>query len=215
MENITFKTIDGLTLSGLLWDRGSDTSALLLHMMPATKESWESFADELYSQKVNVLAFDFRGHGESEGIAYKKQTDQDIQKYFLDARSALNFLEEKYQHTNFLLAGASIGANISLQLMSQDHAIKKGIIISPGLDYHGVKAIDFVKDLSPSQSVLYLASYDDGASDSDNCGQAAEQLFNLTACKKTKNILKTGGHGTDLFDSHPDLPQVCLNFFLK
>lgn len=215
MEHINLKTIDGLNLSALLWDRGGKTSVLLLHMMPATKESWEDFAEELYSKGFNVLALDFRGHGESEGVPYKSQKPEEIQKYFLDARAGLNFLEEKYHHTNFVVAGASIGANIALQVLAHDHAITTGICLSAGLDYYGVKANDFVQELSLEQSVLFVASLDDGRKGGSNCGEMANDLYESASCKKQKIIYDTGGHGTNLFVVEPALVSACFEFIKK
>lgn len=210
MEEIQIQTTDGFHLSGLLWDRGGSKSALLLHAMPATKEAWEELAEELYTKGINVLAIDFRGHGTSEGIPYKDQKPDEVQKYFLDARAALNFLEEKYNHTNFVLAGASIGANIALQCMSHDHAIKKSAVLSAGLDYYGVKAKDFVKELSPEQKVLFV-----GANDDQGRGEMAEELFSLASSKKEKLIYEAGGHGTNMWKENEELLDKLVNFLVS
>lgn len=200
-------------LSGTLWDRGGDKSALLLHAMPETKENWEELADELYTKGVNVLAIDFRGHGESEGAPYKDQTSKDIQGYFLDARAGLNFLEEKFQHANFVLAGASIGANIALQAMAHDHAIKKGIVLSPGIDYYGVKAIDFVRELNPNQEVMFVASEDDVRV--ENNSEMTGDLFAKCSSKKHKKILKHGGHGTSILSNNEDVFFETVDFLSR
>lgn len=211
MEEVSIKTIDGVNLAGLLWDRKSKTSVLLLHAMPETKQSWEPLAEELYTKGINVLAIDFRGHGDSDGKDYKKQSDEDIQSYYMDARAALNFLEEKYQHTNFRVAGASIGANIALQMMAGDKTITKCIAMSAGLDYHGVKAKDFVKDLSDGQEVWFIAANDDDSN--KQAAKHAETLEDLSAgSSKEVSIFEKGGHGTQILDKNPDLLEELVEY---
>ena len=50
---------------------------ILVHIMPATKESWKDFANEAQKIGYESLAIDLRGHGESEGgpDGYQKFSD--------------------------------------------------------------------------------------------------------------------------------------------
>jgi pimeloyl-ACP methyl ester carboxylesterase len=130
-------------------------------MMPATKESWIPLAEQLFAKGLNVLAIDFRGHGESGGGDYKSFANQEHQKYILDAESGLGFLREHYPDCEVVLAGASIGANIALQAMVNDNSLHQSVALSAGLDYYGVKAEDFVGKLSREQQVLFVGSLDD------------------------------------------------------
>lgn len=212
MEQVEIKTIDGISLAGTLFSRNAKKSALLLHTMPGTKEDFETVADELYTMGLNVLAIDFRGHGESEGKNYKEQTDEDIEKYFMDARAALNFLEEKYQHSNFVVAGGSIGANVTLQCLAHDHAIKKGVALSPGLNYHGLKGKEFAEELSKDQEVLFVASQDDDRN--KNAVKDLEEIFKAAKSKKQKAIYKTAGHGTHMWDQNPELIDNIVDFLV-
>ena len=148
METKVFKTEDGIDIEALYWDAGTEKSILLLHMMPATKESWIDFAEKLVAQGFNVLAPDFRGHGRSSGGDYKTFTPEDHQKYYRDAVAAANFLELQQPDTLVALGGASIGANIALQFMTEHLTVKKGFFLSAGLYYHGVRAVDFVPKLA-------------------------------------------------------------------
>lgn len=212
MEPITLKTNDGVELAALLWNGGAQKSALLLHMMPATKESWEPLADELYTAGFNVLAIDFRGHGESKGVLYQQQTPEEMQKYFIDARAGLSFLEDRYQHNNIVLVGASIGANILLQCMAHDHVLKKGVCLSAGLDYFGVRARDFIAQLTAEQKVLFVGAKDDIRKNGQNCGEVVDQLYAFATSQKEKLVYDTGGHGTDMWQVHEALIDKILGF---
>src|SRR3989344_3655754 len=66
-EYIQLKTKDGVELYGTYVRAGKDDApaVVLLHMMPATKESWEGFQQMLADSGFQSLAIDLRGHGES------------------------------------------------------------------------------------------------------------------------------------------------------
>lgn len=214
MQKVSLTTEDGVELAGLWWDVGGPRSALLLHMMPATKESWVPLAEKLAENGLNVLAIDFRGHGESGGGGYRNFSAEEHQKYVLDAESALGFLRGKQPTGEIVLAGASIGANVALKLMNpaSGMGISRGVALSPGLDYYGLRAGEFVSKLNSSQSVLFVGSRDDMRGGGQDCGAMAEELFSFCTCKKDKIVYETGGHGTDMFSSHPELVHGVNNF---
>jgi pimeloyl-ACP methyl ester carboxylesterase len=214
MQKVKISARDGVEVAGLWWDKGGSRSALLLHMMPATKESWIPLAEQLFAKGLNVLAIDFRGHGESGGGDYKSFANQEHQKYILDAESGLGFLREHYPDCEVVLAGASIGANIALQAMVNDNSLHQSVALSAGLDYYGVKAEDFVGKLSREQQVLFVGSLDDLRGGGMDCGYMAENLYTHATCQKEKLIFETGGHGTDLLTTHPELADKVLDFLI-
>ena len=213
MEKVSIITQDEVRLSGLLWDAQSRFSVLLLHMMPATKESWEDLANRLFHRGMNVLAIDFRGHGQSDGGSYKAFTDEQHQKYYFDTEAAVEFLTQKYPKTTIDMAGASIGANIMIQYMVGHPEIIKGVALSAGLDYHGVRAIELVESLHVDQELFYVASHDDMRSGGSDCGIMAEQLAHSTASKSKITVYDTGGHGTNMWKEHPELLYQIQQFF--
>ncbi len=214
MEEITITTKDGIDLSALLWDNGSAQSMLLLHMMPATKESWLELAEKLSIAGLNVLALDFRGHGKSGGGDYKMFKPEEHYGYLEDAKAAGEFLESKYPDGIIFPGGASIGANLALGYMAEHlTTASKGFALSAGLDYHGVRAIDFVAKLDAGQEVLFVGSRDDQQGDTD-CGAMAEQLAEAATSKTQKIIYDTGGHGTSMFAAHPELVEQITKFLI-
>lgn len=208
MEKINLTTSDGVSLSALFWDAKGLVSVLLLHMMPATKESWSDLANRLFHRGVNVLAIDFRGHGQSAGGSYKSFSDEEHQKYLIDATTALEFLKQRYPKAEIELAGASIGANIVLQLMSNDVNYKVGVVLSPGLDYHGTQAGEYIKKLNQEQKVLVIGSKDDG----DNAEQVSE--LKQINDKLEIMIVDSGGHGTDILKNNHELLNQVVDFLL-
>jgi alpha-beta hydrolase superfamily lysophospholipase len=212
MQPISIYTLDKIKIAALWWDRDAAKSVLLLHMMPATKESYIPLAEELCAKGFNVLAIDFRGHGESGETTAEASPEEDVPKYFMDARAALSWLEDTHKSNAIGLVGASIGANIALQCLKHDHVLKRAVCLSAGLDYYGVKAMDFVTELQPDQAVLFVGSKDDVRKSGIDCATQAEQLYKRATGKKEKIIFDTGGHGTDMWEHHPELIDKIVSF---
>lgn len=215
MEQIITKTIDNVQIHGDFYKSAhpDHPAGLLLHMMPATKESWKNFAEKLNDNDFHALAIDFRGHGKSvlknnNPIDYRHFNDTEHQQKINDIEAAFYFLKHNgIYHNETFLAGASIGANLTLQYMSQYPEIKAGIILSPGLNYRGIEPEQYVKKITGDQSIFLIASEDDQYS-----AESAKKLYNIATCRKQIKILPSGGHGTDMFIAHPELMDEIINW---
>lgn len=213
MEKIHIQTKDGVDIAGLWWDAKGEQTALLFHMMPATKESWAPMAEQLRARGLNVLAVDFRGHGESGGGDYKTFTDPQHRSYLLDAHAAVHFVRERTKDImpEMVLAGASIGANVALHVAFEYEWIERAVLLSPGLNYHGVNIGEDIRTATPAAYAVqpwFVASKDDG-----NSAEQAARLRDLYGGKIT--IYETGGHGTNLLQAHPDLSEQVIAYLLS
>ncbi len=210
MEKVKLTARDGVEIAGLWWDKGGGRSALLLHMMPATKESWIPLAEQLSAKGLNVLAIDFRGHGESGGGDYRKFSDDEHGWYFDDAKAAKAWLRSKYPEGELVVAGASIGANVAIYLLAENSDVRRVVALSAGQNYHGINAEQAtVAFRSESQKLLLIASLDDG----DNSVQ--NQLLHELCLGSELLIVSEGGHGTDLFITHPGLLDKVANYLIS
>jgi len=181
---------------------------VLVHMMPATKESWKNFAAAAQTANYTSIAIDLRGHGDSEGgpNGYQSFTDTQHQKSILDLEAAVKFLQTKgATPANTYCIGASIGANLCLQYLAEHPEVKKAVLLSAGLNYRGIKTAPLYKKLKSDQKILAATSRDDGSNAPEN-----EQLFGSNF--KNLIIYDRGGHGTNMLVSHPDLTERILNF---
>ncbi|MDL5501897.1 MAG: alpha/beta fold hydrolase, partial [Candidatus Methanoperedens sp.] len=139
MEEITFITEDGVKISGNYFKPKKERAPvfLLLHMMPATKESWNEFATRLQEKGFAVLAIDLRGHGKSTDkngtrLDYKEFEDHEHRESMKDIAAAKEFLKGKGADiSEMAIAGASIGANLALWQASIDKDILLLILLSP------------------------------------------------------------------------------------
>lgn len=205
-EHVTLKTSDGIDIAGIYrTPENPRGAAILLHMMPATKESWATFSDELERAGYASIAIDERGHGEStmgNTLDYKKFSEAEQQAKILDVEAAFTYLQQKgFKEFNMIVVGASIGANLAIQFASLHAQIPFVIALSPGLNYRGVKTDGFITQLHEGQHVVLVSSDDDDRESAESC----KELHRLNPSQTTW-IEKNGlGHGTSMFDKDPAL----------
>ncbi len=197
MERAVLNTSDGIGIIGNYW-HGEKSAVLLLHMMPATKESYTPFAKVLHSHSFSVLAIDLRGHGESmKGRDYKSFSDEEHQASIQDVDAAVRYLKKKGAD-NIFIVGASIGANLALHYQSMDADIKKTVLLSPGTNYRGILTLPSAKKLQLDQEVFLVAGSLDGRS-AGRADTMAREIAEALPGKQTLKILPSGEHGTNLF----------------
>lgn len=219
-KRVEIKTKDGVKIVGDFYPvPGPDAYAvLLLHMMPADRKSWVAFSEKLQKANIPVLAIDLRGHGESikkeDGttLNYQNFSNEDHIASIEDVRAAYRWLKDNNVDSIFL-AGASIGANLALQHISENTDIKSGIILSPGINYVGIEALPEAKSLNLDQDIFVVAAEDD--KNVSGASKMAKEIYDALASKKKLKIFETGGHGTDILSAHPDFEDTLVEFFKK
>lgn len=227
-EVVNFNTSDGVRIVGDFLRAEGEYAVLLLHMMPKDRTSYKNFAKELKNIGISSLAIDLRGHGSSEGglTGYQRFMDADHQNSIRDLEAASNFLEEQgfgIQHQ--FVVGASIGANLALQFAAEYEA-PAVVLLSPGLDYKGIRAEPLAKNLKINQSILIAASEDDIRSPKTTESgevmssdvQMSRYIIGLVPEEANQKLIvyKNAGHGTDMFGmEEPDLEMEIIKFFNK
>jgi esterase/lipase len=197
-----------------------EDAALLLHMMPATKESWRDFAEKLASHNLSSCAIDLRGHGVSQDgpDGYKNFSDEDHQASIHDVEASVEWLREK-GYKNICIAGASIGANLALEYAAVHHDIKKVIALSPGFNYRGVITKPLMEILDSDQSVYFVGDEDDMRSSGHSAGQSASvmatELYGLKQGEKEIQLFQKSGHGTDMLIAHQDFADRLIEWLIK
>ncbi|MDI6717562.1 MAG: alpha/beta fold hydrolase [Patescibacteria group bacterium] len=221
MKKVSFVTADDKKINAdyYIVDKNKYTNPkgwlVLTHMMPAVKESWEDLANELQVEEYESLAIDLRGHGESaEGSdGFVNFSDKEHRNSINDLKAAISFLKDNgAEPEKIFFIGASIGANLSLQYVSENEDAKIVVLLSPGINYRGIKAEAPARKLRLNQKALIISSEDDEGNDNE-----AKKIFESIPenVQKELKIYKTGGHGTDILTGQPDLKNVIINFINK
>ena len=210
-EEVMFQTQDKVLIFGnWVEPPGAIGAALLLHMMPADKSSWDDLQRELEKRRIASLAIDLRGHGQStskgsEAIDYKEFTDTEHQDSLYDIESSLQFLRKNgFGLEKVAIIGASIGANLALQTAASNRSIPAIVLLSPGENYRGIETFPIAKNLNPNQAILASGSSGDDQASFD----AAEKIIELAPSREKRFIpLTSAGHGTNMFAQQKQFPE--------
>lgn len=218
-QRIELTTEDGYKVVGL-HRKASDSkgAVLFLHMMPATKESWDDFAEQLLQKGISSLAIDLRGHGESvmkggERFDYREFEDEEHQASRQDVETAASWLkgQEGVNDRKLAVVGASIGSNLAIRHAYEHEDLLAAIALSPGIDYHGVLTEDAVAGLKPHQHLLIAVSTEDKLSH-----MSVKKLEVAGSPGKVKYVyLEAAGHGTTMFEKDPGFMQETLDWLME
>src|SRR5512133_2055676 len=168
-QRIEFATYDGVKIVGT-WVSAPTTvgAAVLVHAYPNTKESWGMFQSVLAKRGIASLAIDLRGHGESihtvdeKIMDYRSFSDEETLSSMIDVRGAYDWIRERgVDREAIVFIGASIGANLCLRVLTEFPMSPAAVLLSPGINYHGVTTEDVIENVTPDQSVWMMASSED------------------------------------------------------
>ena len=165
------------------------------------------FAVKLNNAGFDALAIDFRGHGESEGGNFASFSDSDYQKMILDVGAADEYLKNKDPNLKITIVGASIGANTALNYAVQNPDVKAVVLLSPGLNYMGVKTDETSKQITIP---VFLATSSDDQQSYAGLSTWQKNIKNLELVTYTN-----AGHGTNMFGPHPELADKIINWLKK
>lgn len=205
-EPVTLQTSDHLTLHAFYYPAANaKASILLIHMLGRDKVDWKNFAFTLQSAGYEALAFDLRGHGESNKqgdlvLDWKTFAEKDFKMMVEDVAAACQWLKQKNgDFRPVFVIGASIGANLALLYTSENPEIRGAALISPGLDYHGIQIARYAVQYKDRPLLMVTARNDEYSQIS------TRYLMDLV--KIDDKILKEypagAGHGTKIFNYTP------------
>ncbi|HVP10260.1 MAG TPA: alpha/beta fold hydrolase [Phycisphaerae bacterium] len=167
---VKFETSDGVKIAADYYTPAVKPGekapvAILIHMYPADRTSWEPLVPKLSDAGFAVLAYDIRGNGGSTEPAdknlqkmYKDQDPSLFKEAWKDTEAAKKWLSSKPECdvNKIAMIGASIGCSISLDYGSRDPAVKAIVCLSPGTDYFGVDSIAHIKKCG-KRAILLLS----------------------------------------------------------
>jgi pimeloyl-ACP methyl ester carboxylesterase len=229
-RDVDLKSADGTTLKGSYFAAAKPgPGALLFHQGNRTRHSWDDVAVQLAAAGINVLTVDSRAHGESGGTPenYFKTawaSDLELAFQFLSSQPGVN-------QKLIGVAGAGVlGVETAVETARRHPAeIKSLAMISGETDRSGSEFLHHASQLPE----LFVA--DD--TDEYMPVQEAMKLLYVSASSSTKKLVyysqaeeapwlwyetfrdsgkvtARGGHGTDMFKPHPELPGMIVHWFV-
>jgi alpha-beta hydrolase superfamily lysophospholipase len=133
---VSLAATDGTQLAATFYEASARPApgVVLVHMLGRSKDEWAPLAERLQGAGISALALDLRGHGRSAGNgAALSEMVRDVQVAvgWLSANPAVR--------GRIAIVGASLGANLAGVVAADSAAVGAVALISPSLDYRGIR----------------------------------------------------------------------------
>jgi tetratricopeptide (TPR) repeat protein len=224
---VDLKSTDGTPLKATYFAAAKPgPGVLLLHQSNRDRKSWDGEAEQLAQAGFNTLTLDIRGFGESGG------TRGDFKRMPEDVDTALEFLMSQpgvdRQVIGFGGAGW-LGVTYSVEAARRHPKEVKSLVLMSGET--GRDGLHFLHQ-APQLPELFVFSDEDEYPPT----QDAMKLLYVTASSPSKKLVHYsaaedapwlwyetsdvarvpahGGHGTDMFQVHPELPGIMVQWFV-
>jgi len=199
-RRVTFRAEDGVTLGAAYYEPGRQPAPgiLLLHMLRRSHADWDAAASQLSDAGFAVLALDFRGGDDVAALAR-------------DVRAAKAFLRERPEvmGASIGIAGASLGANLALAAAADDPGVSSVALLSPGLDYKGVRTEAAMKKYGARSAVLM------GSTKDPYSARSIRHLITIGPGTREVRLTDAVAHGTVLLARDPQLVGALVDWFRR
>ena len=224
---VDLKSSDGTLLKASYFAAAKPgPGVLLFHQSNRDRKSWDAVARQLTAAGINVLTLDSRGHGESAG-----NTEAAEKWWREDLEPAFNYLaSQPGVNRDVIGAGGAgvLGVENAVELARRHStqvksvALLSGETARPGLEFlHQASELPelFVTDdndeYPPTQEAMQLLYA--------SASSPGKRLIHYVAEQEAPwlwyepfdigKVPAKGAHGTDIFQTHPELPAIIVHWF--
>jgi alpha/beta superfamily hydrolase len=224
---VDIKSSDGTILKASYFPAAKPgPGVLLLHQSNRTRKAWDDLAGQLAAAGINTLTLDIRGFGESGGKPDKRLTDA------RDIDTAFQYLVSQpgVKRDVIGVGGAGVlGVDRSVEVARQRSAQVKSLVLLSGETLQD--GLQFLRRASQLPGLFVVADDDEYPP----IVEAMELLY-ITSSNSGKKFVHysaaqeapwlwyepfdvgrvpaNGGHGTDMFKVHPELPGIIVDWFV-
>ena len=205
---VTFPSLDGTSLAGEFYESSNRPSAgvVLVHMLSRNKGDWHGLPDRIRDAGITALAIDLRGHGGSSGSA------GELAKMVQDVRAAVQWLASRpnMRPDAIAIVGASLGASLALLAAIDLPQVRMVALLSPSLDYRGLRTDTGLVRRLGSRSLWLAASSEDPLALRTLRDFAAEN-----SGPREQHVSNAAAHGSVLLDRDPDLARALVDWLRR
>ena len=235
MKTTFLTTNDNVKIAINHYHNGNDTVVIVLPGWCMTKDSkaFKSIS-EMFSEKFDVITFDFRGHGKSSGFFTFTAVE------IIDLDKVVRYARKYYK--NIYLAGFSLGGAMAVIYASKSKFINKVIAVSAPCEFSKIENQMWKKEawletfkkfeLSRFASIrpfpipmkkekpcnlvnkikvpiLFIA----GGKDPTVHSWHTKRLYDIANCPKKYKCFENGFHAEDLYLHYKDeFSKLCIDF---
>ncbi|MBA3271729.1 MAG: alpha/beta fold hydrolase [Acidobacteria bacterium] len=206
-RNVTFVSTDGTSLAGQFYEAFNPPTpgVVLVHMMGRSKDEWSPTAERLQDAGITVLAMDLRGHGSSGGNGAM------LAPMVGDVQAAVQWLPARpgVRPDALAVVGASLGANLAAIAAAGVATVRGVALISPSLDYRGVRIDATVMRKIGNRPVWRAASTDD-----PYALRTVKELATGSGAREQR-LSGARAHGTALLGADPELATGLVDWLRR
>ncbi|MGE0042505.1 MAG: alpha/beta hydrolase [Vicinamibacterales bacterium] len=199
---------DGTALSALLYEASSRPApaVVLVHMFGRSAADWDDLASRLQREGISALAIDLRGHGRSSG------SPEPSRAMAGDVRAAVAWLAARPDVRPGALAvvGASLGANLALLAAVEAPAVRGVALLSPSLDYRGVRIDPATMRRLGGRPALLVASLHD-----PYALRTVRDLLEDDPGPVEQRVSEVTAHGTGLLSADPAVGAALVDWLRR
>jgi pimeloyl-ACP methyl ester carboxylesterase len=236
---VDLKAADGTPLKATYFAAAKPGPAvLLLHQNTRTRKSWDIVAAHLAGAGIHTLTLDLRGFGES-GTPLGKLTDDERSKYRRawpdDVDAALQYLGSQpgVDHNVIGAGGAGwLGVLYSVDEARRHPELIKSLVLMSGETMRdGLQFLHQASQLPelfvfsdddeypPTQDAMKLLYVSSSSSSKklvhySEAENAPWRWYETSDAESSGKVRAHGGHGTDMFQPHPELPEMIVHWFV-
>ena len=223
---VDIKSVDGTLIRATYFSPGKPgPGAVLFHQSNRTRDSWKDLAARLAAAGLNTLMVDMRGSGETAGKWNKENWPQD-----LDAIFDFIVSQPGVQRDVIGFGGAGVsGVEDAVEAARRHPAAVKSLVLMSGETSND--GLRFLREASQLPELFVVDDNDEYPP----VPEAMELLY-VTATSPSRKFVHysashdapwlwyepfdvgrvpaTGSHGTDLFQTHGDLPGLVVDWFV-
>ena len=212
----TVTTEDGFVLHCSHYRANESNSPLvmLIHGMRENRWAWSidrSLPEELQARGYHVVTLDLRGHGDSyiqngKKRAYDALQEDDYAHMVSDVAAVKEYVDQyKPYDRRVCMIGASLGANIALNLAVNDQDVRSLVLLSPGFEYAVETTPERMEDYG-NRSAMLMASDED-----DYSAKCAYMMDKKARGRSDLNLFPGMLHGTLLL-SNPEFHDTLYDW---
>jgi predicted alpha/beta hydrolase len=223
-EEVQFQTQDGWTLTGTYRvAQSSKPTVILLHGGTGRRQDWYPLAARMARGGFGYLAFDLRGHGQSQNppagqpgqwnkfVINKTYNEWDNMRE--DVAAAAAFLSTRGVSADSMpLGGSDVGANISLKYGAVHPEVPFLFLLSPSLNYREVLTVNAMRAYAKRPIPILIVT----AEDDKRFATEARLLYNFAKQsvgeEKATLLESPKGHGAKMFAADKELAGQILEW---
>jgi acetyl esterase/lipase len=171
-------------------------------MLGRPRDDWAFAAQRLADAGITALAIDLPGQSLPASAAA-------LAAWHADIGAAVVYLmaRPEVRPTAVGVAGASLGANLAVVAASMDPRIRSLALVSPSLDYRGVRIERPLMDYGARPALLMASSRDPYAA------RSVKELAKDPPGIRQTQWSDVAAHGSVLLARDPDLVRVLVEWF--